>query len=98
MEYEITSTNIFDKWFSRLKDRSIKRRILARLACIENGNFGDHKSIDTNIFELRFFFGGGLRIYYTIQDCRIVLFLVGGDKSSQSHDIEKSKQLLNQLE
>ena len=98
MRYKIISTEIFDKWFSRLKDAITKRKILARLARVENGNFGDCKNIAGGLFELRFFFGSGLRIYYAICDDQVVILLVGGDKSSQNKDIEKAKQLINELE
>ena len=54
--------------------------------------------IDNNLFELRFFFGSGLRIYYTIRSEQVVLLLVGGDKSSQSKDIKHAKQILDELE
>ncbi len=40
----------------------------------------------------------GIRLYYTIRNQRIVLLLVGGDKSSQNKDIEKAKSILNTLE
>ncbi|MCG8565163.1 MAG: type II toxin-antitoxin system RelE/ParE family toxin [Desulfobacterales bacterium] len=76
----------------------MKIRLLARLARVENGNFGDYKALTDNLFELRFFFGSGLRIYYTIQEDRIVLLLVGGKKASQNKDIEKAKTLLKALE
>jgi len=98
MRYEIISTGVFDRWLARLKDIVTKRKILARLARLENGNFGDFKNIVDGLFELRFFFGSGLRIYYTVRNDQVVLLLVGGDKSSQPKDIEKAKQLLNELE
>jgi len=80
-----------------LKDVVVKRKVLARLDRLKNGNFGDFKRIDKNLFELRFFFGSGLRIYYTICGKQIVLLLVGGDKSSQSKDIKHAKQILDEL-
>lgn len=98
MKYRIAAADSFNKWFKRLKDTAIKQRILARFARIENGNFGDFKRVDTDLFELRFFFGGGLRIYYTIRDERIVLLLKGGDKSNQNKDIQQAKQFLDELE
>nr|MBF0222872.1 type II toxin-antitoxin system RelE/ParE family toxin [Desulfobulbaceae bacterium] len=98
MKYELRSTNIYNKWFAKLKDVSIKVKVLARLNRIENGNFGDFKKIGPDLFELRFFFGSGLRIYYTIQDGRVVFLLAGGDKSTQAKDIEKAAQLLYQME
>lgn len=98
MRYELRKTDIFDRWFAKLKDRSAKIKILARLDRVENGNFGDHKQIDKNLFELRIFFGPGYRIYYTIRGNTIVILLTGGKKATQSKDIEKAKALLNELE
>lgn len=98
MKYEIASTAVFDKWFRSLKDRTTRNKILARISRVENGNFGDFKSLGDNLFELRFFFGGGLRIYYTIRNNQIVLLLHGGDKSSQNRDIEKARQMIQGLE
>jgi putative addiction module killer protein len=98
MRYELRGTKQYNKWFAKLKASSIKVRVLARLDRIENGNFGDFKQISSGLFELRFFFGSGLRIYYTIQDSRVVFLLAGGDKSTQAKDIEKATQLLCELE
>ncbi len=98
MKYTLASTRYFDKWFRNLKDHVTKQKILARLARVENGHFGDYKQIEPDLYELRFFFSGGVRIYYTIRDAQIILLLVGGDKSSQKSDIDKAKRLLNELE
>ena len=98
MRYQLEDTVEYRKWFKKLKDATTKIKILARLARVENGNFGDHKQIDRNLFELRFFFGPGYRIYYTVKGMQIVLLLVGGDKSSQAKDIEKAKSLIYELE
>jgi len=95
---EINATNHFNKWLKGLQDIVVKRKVLARLDCLKNGNFGDFKRIDNNLFELRFFFGSGLRIYYTIRSKQVILLLVGGDKSSQSKDIKHAKQILDELE
>ena len=98
MKYELASTAVFNKWFKGLKDRPTRNKILARLSRIENGNFGDFKSLGDNLFELRFFFGGGLRIYYTFRNNQLVLLLHGGDKSKQNRDIEKARQMIQELE
>jgi len=45
------------------------------------------------LYELRFFFHGGLRIYYNICDGVVVLLLNGGNKKSQKNDIEKAALL-----
>ncbi len=98
MNYELESTPTFIKWLNKHKDRSTHNRLLARLSRLETGNFGDFKSIDTNLYELRFFFGSGIRIYYTIKKGRVILLLAAGDKSIQTQDIAKAKELLLEME
>ena len=98
MNYELRSTPTFTKWFNKLKDRSTRNRLLARLSRLETGNFGDFKSIDANLYELRFFFGSGIRIYYTIKKGQVILLLAAGDKSTQTQDIAKAKELLLEME
>ena len=57
------------------------------------GNFGDAKSVGAGVFELRFDFGPGYRVYYTERNGEIAVLLAGGDKSTQKQDIEKAKEL-----
>jgi putative addiction module killer protein len=90
--------NLWNIRVKSIKDKRTRFRIEARLNQVSNGYFGDHKLIDAQIGELRFFFGGGLRIYYTIRAEEIILLLNGGDKTSQKNDIEQSITLFNQLE
>jgi putative addiction module killer protein len=96
MRYEITSTDLFDAWVSRL-DRTLKNRLLSRIGRAEQGNFGDCKEIVENLFELRAFFGGGLRVYFTIRENAVILLLAGGDKDSQTKDIKTAKEIMATL-
>jgi len=64
---------------------------------MEKGNLGDVKSIEKNLFEVRLFFGSGYRLYYTLEGQTIILLLCGGDKSSQSKDIEKAQKIRSRL-
>ena len=98
MEYQIEKTELFDKWFKGLKDLKAKARIGLRLKKVAKDNFGDCKPIGADLFELRFFFGPGYRIYYVVRGKRIIVLLNGGDKSSQARDIEKAKRLARGLE
>lgn len=98
MKYILQSTQTFKAWLDDLKDRVTLNKVLNRLDRVSNGNFGDCKPLSGNLFELRFVFGAGIRIYYTIKDQQVVLLLAGGDKSSQSRDIEKAKAILKALE
>ncbi|RLD02982.1 MAG: type II toxin-antitoxin system RelE/ParE family toxin [Chloroflexota bacterium] len=97
MKYEIETTQDFDKWLKRIRDKRVLHRFDIRFNRISSGNFGDTKQVGVNLFELRFFFGSGYRIYYTIRKQKIVLLLCGGDKSSQSKDIIQAKNLLGLL-
>ena len=45
MKYELQSTQIFKHWLADLKDQTVKRQVLARLARVENGHFGDIKTL-----------------------------------------------------
>ena len=97
MKYEIKQTSEFNKWFSKVKDKSVRIKFLARFARVENGNFGDHKQISPHLYELRFRSGPGYRVYYTIQENIIVLLLIGGDKASQKKDIKRASEILEEI-
>ena len=81
------------EWLNSL-DSITRKRIVQRILRIEDGNFGDYKKLSDEIFELRFSFGKGYRVYYTVTNSTIILLLNGGDKSKQSKDIENAKELL----
>ena len=78
-------------------DTSTRVKIIKRLERIYDDNFGDYKQIASNLYELRFFFGKGYRIYYTIKDNVIVILLYAGDKSDQQKDIQIAKGYLEDL-
>ncbi len=93
----IRETELYKKWFAKLKDTVAKARILVRLRRMALGNFGEYKDLGDNVSELKFHFGPGYRIYYTERDGEIVILLAGGDKSSQTKDIAKAKELAANL-
>lgn len=49
------------------------------------------------VSELRITTGPGYRVYYTQKDDEIIILLIAGDKSTQSDDISKAKQILKEL-
>lgn len=94
----IEKTSEFDKWLRKLKDLKAKAKILIRIQKIEtSGHFGDCKPIGNGISELRVNFAKGYRVYFKEQDGRIIILLVGGDKSSQQKDIKKAKEVWDKL-
>lgn len=86
----------FMEWFNAL-DNSIKKRVLARLSRICEGNFGDWKKVDENLCELRLNFGSGYRIYYIVEDNTVIILLSAGDKSTQAKDITNAKEFIKIL-
>lgn len=96
--FEIYKTDEFARWFKKLRDRQAKSRILARIDRLEQGHFGDVESVGDGVSELRVFYGPGYRIYFTRRSSVVAILLSGGDKSSQSKDIAKAKELAQQLE
>jgi len=74
-----------------LRDVAGRQRILARLSRLAPGNWGDCAPVGDGVSELRLFFGPGYRVYFGEQGGTVVMLLCGGDKSSQSRDIEQAK-------
>lgn len=82
----------FTEWLNRLRDPSTRRRILQRLLRVESGHYGDFKAVGDGVNELRFFFGAGYRVYFGEDGDKIVVLLCGGDKASQSSDIQQAQR------
>lgn len=95
-EYEIkmysddNGAEPFTEWFWNLATVD-RKRVLARIARLQAGNFGDCKNLQGGVSELRLFFGSGYRMYYGKDGHEIIIILCGGDKDSQSKDIQKAK-------
>ena len=91
-------TTEFDKWIRKLKDIRAKSKILFRIQKLETDeHFGDCKLVGNGISEMRINYAKGYRVYFKEKDCKIVILLIGGDKSTQQKDIEKAKQIWNKI-
>ena len=86
--------NPFSEWVEGFKDKVTQARIITRLDRIKEGNYGDHKAVGSGVFELRYHFGAGYRVYFAEDGDTLVLLLTGGDKSSQKKDIDLAKEYL----
>ena len=95
--YELQSTDVFDDWLRGLEDRKARARILARLDSVQLGNLGDVKSVGAGIREMRIHFGAGYLVYFVQRGKVLLLLLCGGDKSTQSRDIERARRILRDL-
>lgn len=81
----------FTEWFESIQNWETQDRIQKRIDRLALGNFGDCGTVGGGVFELRIHFGAGYRVYFGEVDNTIVLLLCGGDKSSQTRDIERAK-------
>ena len=81
----------YEVWLRSL-DKRTRVRIVERVRRLEKGQFGDYKKIDHSLYELRFFFGPGYRIYFGNYRGTLILLLTGGDKKSQARDIRTAQQ------
>lgn len=96
--YLIKQTEMFSKWLYKLKDVQGKVFILRRVDRMKNGNFGDYKALGDGLSELRLTTGPAYRVYFAQKGDEIIVLLVGGDKSTQSKDIEKARELLKEYD
>ena len=81
-----------------LKDGRARAAIAKRMVRIQAGNFGDAKYLGDGVSELRFDLGPGYRVYFHRRGDVVVILLCGGDKKTQSADIEKAKAMIPELE
>lgn len=96
--YFIEKTNEFDKWIRKLKDNRAKAKILFRIQKLEfDEHFGDYKTLGSGIKEMRIDYAKGYRIYFKQLDKKLILLLIGGDKSKQTEDIKRAKEICNKL-
>ena len=94
---EIVETELFSDWLAALADLRAKARILARIGRMALGNPGDVKPVGDGVSEMRIDHGPGYRVYFARRGRLYVLLLCGGDKSSQSRDIERAKAMAKAL-
>lgn len=94
VEEYVTAQGIspFSKWLESLRDRRAQVRIDARLARLRSGNTGDCKSVGDELYELRIDYGPGYRVYFAQAEKTLILLLLGGDKTTQTTDIERAKK------
>jgi putative addiction module killer protein len=70
--------------------------VAVRLIRLTNGNFGDCKPVGDGVWEARIDWGPGYRLYYALEDKRVVLLCEGGDKRTQTADIKRAIKRWNE--
>lgn len=96
--YNIEKTEEFDKWLRKLNDLRAKAKILFRIQKIEHDeHFGNCEPVGNGIRELKIDYAKDYRVYFKELDKKIIILLIGGDKSTQQKDIQKAKEILNRI-
>lgn len=96
--FSIEKTVEFDKWLRKLKDLKAKAKILFRIQKIESDeHFGDCEPVGDGIRELKIDYAKGYRVYFKESDGKIIILLIGGDKSTQQKDIKRAKEILKRI-
>lgn len=89
----VEKTDEYRDWIDSLKDLSGRARILMRIDRLIHGNPGSSRNLTHGVSELKIDVGPGYRVYYTQRGDRLLLLLVGGDKSTQTKDIARAIHL-----
>ena len=82
----------FKEWLEDLRDVQGRARIRVRLDRARLGNLGDNRSVGEGVHEFRIAYGPGYRVYFGLEGNRLILLLLGGDKSTQQKDIARAKE------
>lgn len=82
----------YEKWYLRLPLFTQARitKYLRRVA--SGGSRRNVKPVGEGVFEVKIDVGPGYRVYFGEQGSKIILLLIGGDKSSQKRDIKQAKE------
>ena len=93
LRMRVEKTDEYGEWLDKLKDRTGRARILVRVDRLIDGNPGLHRNLTDGVSELKIDVGPGYRVYYTLRGTRLLLLLLGGDKSTQDEDIKAAIRL-----
>jgi putative addiction module killer protein len=85
---------VVTEWLANLRDARARARVVARVARLAAGNFGDCKVLRDGVSEMRIDYGPGYRVYFSVVGQVVVLLLCGGDKRTQGGDIDKAAAYL----
>jgi putative addiction module killer protein len=96
--FEVVESYVFQAWMSELRDKRARAKITACISRVAEGNLGDWKPVRSAVSELRIDYGPGYRLYFTRRGSRLILLLCGGDKRTQSADIKRALEMVDELE
>jgi len=94
---EVLETEVYARWFSRIRDRRAKTRILIRIRRLSLGHPGDVSSVGGGVYELRIHSGPGYRVYFEKRGNTKVVLLAGGTKNTQRRDIARAREIAEEV-
>jgi putative addiction module killer protein len=94
IEYYITreGKKPFKAWLESVKDLAGRAKVRVALDCARLGNLGDNSSVGEGVRELRVDYGSGCRIYFAIDDRRLMLLLLGLRQSGEQRDAATARE------
>ena len=94
---EVRRTKVFARWLDGLRDVRARARVQVRIERLAAGNPGDVRPVGEGVSEIRIDYGPGYRVYFKRQGRTVVVLLAGGDKRTQSDDIDTALRLARNL-
>jgi len=95
---EVRQTDLYARWFERLRDGQARARILVRIRRLSLGNAGDVRAVGGGVSEMRIDYGPGYRVYFVSRGQQLIVLLAGGDKQTQASDILAARSLARDLQ
>jgi putative addiction module killer protein len=94
----VVQNDVFTRWLNGLKDLQARARIAARIERVRlKDHFGDVKTVGDSVGEMRIDYGPGYRLYFTRSGAEVVILLCGGDKGSQTRDMQSAVRMAREL-
>ena len=92
---EEDGTEPVKEWINKLKKKNKlveASKVSTRINRAKNGNYGDHRFLGGNFFELKIDYGPGYRVYIGEDGDKLLLLLNGGTKDTQQDDIKEAER------
>lgn len=87
----------FREWINSLS-AELEEKIEAYIGRVaEGGSKKNIEAVGNGVFEIKINYGPGYRVYFGIDKEKMIL-LIGGEKNSQSKDIENAKKIWSYYE
>jgi len=96
--YEIETTEEFDGWLGGIGDGKTQKVIVKRVRSMSLGALGKVKSLNGGLFEAKIDYGPGFRLYFVNKGKKIIVLLCGGDKSTQTIDIKRAREMAKEVQ